>query len=332
MSVSQFSGLISKEQSQYIKGIAIILMFAHHLFPFQNRYPAGAELIPLFNSMEFEIILGQLGKYCVPLFLFISGYGFSVSNKTNASYYLNKIAYIYKAVWLVFFIYIPIDIFFQVPRISLHIKDFILNFFAISSSYNGEWWFILPYILMVAITPLLQINKGHILSILALSFILHNVSGKGLWGATLLWQSSYILGFALGCYNFKTINIKVQILISVILAFIIWKGFQLFGVEGMIFFVPFLVFMIRTLYNISPAWVKRIIMELGDKCLFMWLAHSFYCYHFLGSFIYSPKYTMLILLNLLIVSYLSALVLNFLFDKWNTLIGKMINLSFVSPK
>lgn len=62
-----------------------------------------------------------------------------------------------------------------------------------------------------------------------------------------------------------------------------------------------------------PNIVIAMVNELGEKSLFIWLTHSFYCYHFAKDFIYSPKYTILIFMNLLIVSYLSALILNYIY-------------------
>lgn len=331
---SNVQGLISKQQSLYIKGIAIILMFVHHLFTFPDRYPQNTELISLFGNISVEHTIGWFGKYCVAIFLFISGYGFSVSKKTDNFYYLGKIVQIYKSVWLVFAIYIPLDIYFDVPRVAHNFNtiQFIFNLFGISNLYNGEWWFILPYILMVAITPLLQQSRRHIITIIAFSFLFHNVSGQNLWGETLVWQSSYVLGFVFGFAKFRLNNLNIfsQMILFIIFSTIIWNGFILLGIEGMIFLVPFVIFCIQILFNISSKIIRKIIMELGDKCLFMWLTHSFYCYHFAGKFIYSPKYTILILINLLVISYFSALILNYLYRYWDKLFSLIPLKKFLS--
>lgn len=70
------STFLTREQSLYIKGFAIILMFIHHLFYFADRIPKSAEILWLFNDNSFEVTLGLWGKYCVSIFLFISGFGY----------------------------------------------------------------------------------------------------------------------------------------------------------------------------------------------------------------------------------------------------------------
>lgn len=321
MNQPKHNHLLSKDQSLYIKGIAIILMFVHHLFTFPNRYPQGAEIISLFGNLNIEILAGSLGKYCVPVFLFMSGYGFAVSNKSEPRYFLKKIFDVQKSVWLVFIIYIPLDLFFNVARIKLEIKPFLLNFFSLSASYNGEWWFILPYIIMVAITPLLQANKKHLLSLFVISLMLHNMPANDLWGHTLFWQTSYLLGFLLGSIKFNTIkfNIYTKLGLIVISGFTIWETFKLWGMESMVFAVPLTVYISYILYEISPNLIRKVVIEIGKNCMFMWLTHSFYCYHFAGKLIYSPKYSLFILLNLLIISYLSARLLNYIYIYWNKL-------------
>ncbi|MGL6019539.1 MAG: acyltransferase family protein, partial [Gibbsiella quercinecans] len=43
--------------------------------------------------------------------------------------------------------------------------------------------------------------------------------------------------------------------------------------------------------------------------MYMWLTHSFYCYHFAQKAIFYPMYTPLILMLLIAVSYLTSVVL-----------------------
>ncbi|WP_207618129.1 acyltransferase family protein [Actinobacillus pleuropneumoniae] len=111
--------LITKEQSNFIKGIAICLMLFHHLFTYPERFPSQIEIIWLSDSFHYEKYLGEVGKYCIPLFLFISGYGFASNNKKdiNPKYYFNKIFLFFIAYWLVFSIFIPLSYFFFISYI-----------------------------------------------------------------------------------------------------------------------------------------------------------------------------------------------------------------------
>lgn len=65
---------ITIEDTSAVKGIAIIAMLVHHLF-YQH---------PEYGMIIYQ--LGLVGKICVALFLFLSGYGLTLqfSNVTNS--------------------------------------------------------------------------------------------------------------------------------------------------------------------------------------------------------------------------------------------------------
>lgn len=307
---------ITKEQSLYIKGWGIVLMFIHHIFAFPDRAPS--QMLYYTFSQDIEMLLGWIGKYCVSIFLFISGYGFSMSKHMDASYYWNKIISTYRTAWLIFFIFIPLDIYFLPDRINLNIKDFILNFLGISSSYNGEWWFLFLYIFLVGITPILQSMRDKIISILLISILFHNLSSEGIWKEILIWQSSYIIGFSLGVFansiKIEVNNLLLKIIISIIFFYIIKQGLSYFWIDSIVFLVPLFIYILLVLYEFTNKflckYLNRVMMEFGDKCIYMWLVHSFYAYHFMAKFIYFPRYTILVLLNLLVISYVTALILS----------------------
>lgn len=65
---SHISVSISNEQSLFLKCIAICAMLCHHAFCFP---PDG-------YGTDFGVVahtIGEVGKVCVALFLFVSGYG-----------------------------------------------------------------------------------------------------------------------------------------------------------------------------------------------------------------------------------------------------------------
>lgn len=201
---------LSKAESNYIKGIAMLLMFTHHLFAFTSRIPEPSSLIHIFNDINIEQIIGMYGKLCVPIFLFVSGYGFSIINRTDQEYYIKKIANIFKSTWLVFIIFIPLCMFvFNVPRVQFNIKLILLNFFGLSSSFNGEWWFVLPYVLLIMVTPLLQYGRNNILPTVLISLLIHQISTLGTNSPNAqfgLWGTVYVLATSL-CVWFYSWNL-----------------------------------------------------------------------------------------------------------------------------
>ncbi|WP_145534968.1 acyltransferase family protein, partial [Yersinia thracica] len=151
--------IITKNESNYIKGIAIILMLTHHLFAFPDRVPYDANII---NSLPFigasvDNYLANFGKICVAIFLFMSGYGYSFKNKINFKYSIDKLKKLYFSFWLVFVIFIPIGFLF----VSNNWNDsspirLVKNIIGVSSDYNGEWWFIRLYVVYVLALPIIS--------------------------------------------------------------------------------------------------------------------------------------------------------------------------------
>ncbi|EMH4030099.1 acyltransferase family protein, partial [Serratia marcescens] len=92
---------ISKEKSELIKGIAIVMMLFHHLFGYPSRIASNIEVQHLFESFDIEFNVGGFCKICVPIFLFISGYGFSSRLKDGVGYLyvVGKLKSIYFSYW-----------------------------------------------------------------------------------------------------------------------------------------------------------------------------------------------------------------------------------------
>lgn len=146
---------LSKKDSMFIKGVAICLMLIHHLFAFPERVPFN--YVHIFSGVDIELIVGAFGKICVPIFLYISGYGFSKSGLKPMSYYYIKIQQVYLGYLFIFILFIPVALVFfsDNPRYNFSPVTFILNLFTLSSSYNLEWWFLDTYFLLVLFTPFL---------------------------------------------------------------------------------------------------------------------------------------------------------------------------------
>lgn len=219
-------------------------MFIHHLFPFADRIPQSAQIIYLFGDNQFEVSLGWWGKYCVTLFLFISGYGYSFAKDKPMKYY-TKLLSIYRVVVLIFAIYIPLDIYFNVGRVvsDLNAKSILLNLLGVHSNYNGEWWFLFPYVLLVLVTPLLQSLRNKVISLLALSVIAHNIAANGVVADFLFWQTSYVIGFAFGVYSDKLAQFRpalpAAIFLSILCYFIMNYGIKFLWLESMVFSCAF---------------------------------------------------------------------------------------------
>lgn len=66
---------LSIQDSNVLKGVALILLLWHHLFYVDNGMYSDIKV------WDYGVVnqIGQLGKVCVALFVFLSGYGLIVS-------------------------------------------------------------------------------------------------------------------------------------------------------------------------------------------------------------------------------------------------------------
>ena len=66
--------LFKKEDTQIVKGTAIILMVTYHLFAYNNKVNSNIQFVFLSrNAIGYTI--AYFGKICVSIYLFLSGFG-----------------------------------------------------------------------------------------------------------------------------------------------------------------------------------------------------------------------------------------------------------------
>jgi hypothetical protein len=315
---------ISINKSNYLKGIAIILMLIHHLFAYPSRISPDITVYHMVNSVDIEMFVGLFGKICVSMFLFLSGYGFSLKKEVTFKYIWGKLKNLYISYWIVLFIFVPIGlIFFPGERYSLSPSLFLANLIGIESTYNSEWWFFKLYVLYVLSLPLL--SRLNIVPLLGLLF-LAALCGKGLqyvaWAPEVLieyctWLLPFGFGMVFGRSQKMPPNswlVKLATTLSrthpLILLMVTVAVFIVAHNPGLLLVTPLFIIALMNTAEGLGSWVNRAVGELGKHSMYMWLTHSFYCYYFAQKLIFAPRYTPLILLLLIAVSYLTSLVLS----------------------
>lgn len=336
----------TKENTNLAKMIAILLMFIHHLFAFPEKIK-NVNYISLFtiNGIQIEYYIGLFGKICVAIFLVLAGYGtyISLKDKSNLTEKIfNKIKMLYLKYWKIFIIFIPVSILLGIKRVEVEPIKLLYNFFAVKITYNGEWWFLTPYIVITLFTPIIfkwvdrknaSIIKDFFL-IITLAVFVQNILPEIMKNKifddfvntlyftitkralTLLPQ--YLMGCLIAKYNlfakfrekFKKKIGLYSISILIIIGTIIIR--QSLGGKGDYIYAPLFIIAITSLLQ-DLKYLSIISSKISLVFAEMWLIHSFYCYHFLQKFVFAPKYSILILLLLIITSYFSAVLINVIF-------------------
>lgn len=328
----------SKKDTKVVKGIAINFMIYHHLFAFPERFPEDISYISTFsvanNTISFWI--GVSCNLALMLFVFLSGYGTYISSQENYKgtiFAANKIKKLYFAFWKVFIIFIPICMALNVPQVTKDLKVFILNFTGIVTTYVHEWWFILPFVILMIIFPFVKkllekTSNGGLLKDLAILFIFNIVSpvpaDRYMEISAVLYLIILVLHllpvFWSGCicakYDLLSLAKKhfggkplssLASLLTIGLIFCIRYYTGLDFNYDCIYAPLFTISIIIFLQNKHFKFIYFILKKLGNESTVIWLTHSIYCYLLCPRLVFAPKYAPLIALWLCVISYLTSI-------------------------
>ena len=92
----------TKDDTKCMKGLAVLLMLAHHLWGFPDRLPSGLPMTSVTaRGMEFAGFIGGYGKICVSLFMFLGGLGTYIWYEQKKSDWFAKIRGLYLSLSLI---------------------------------------------------------------------------------------------------------------------------------------------------------------------------------------------------------------------------------------
>lgn len=350
----------SKDDTLISKGIAIILMYFHHLFYFDDRIVDGNYYNSIYNlwGQRIEIFMGSFGKLCVAIFIFLSGYATykTFIYKDRKSDFVNKkIFKFYKIYLIVFVIFVPIGII--LGKIKFSIYEFVNNVFLLESSYNWEWWFARPFIALMFFFPLIvrffkdsdEKKQRNVISIdimktiicaviiitmlpqiLDLSFFEHFRETKyyTILIETLRVLPSFFSGYVFAKYDlFKKYNSLfstnfIRVIISLFTVIAVFDFRFKTGVDMDYDYIYAPIFIISCVNIVNEIkYLKNIFIAIGKLSTYMWLMHSFFCYYYFQSYIYIWHNPIIIVCWLVLVTY----VVSFIIDRSVKVVLNSIN-------
>ncbi len=136
-----------------LQGIAILFMLSLHLFA-RKEVNGIYETFPTINGIPLIYYIGLFGDACVPIYLFASGYGLFISISTERVSTLKKnftrILKLLLNAWIILIIFMVLAFLMGKPEVFRGgSKQFFLNIFLLSHSYNGAWWYLQTYSILV---------------------------------------------------------------------------------------------------------------------------------------------------------------------------------------
>ena len=74
---------MTKEETLQLKGIAILMMLFLHLFNTTANVEQCQTYIYFWNGKPLVLALSRVAAFCVPIYIFLSGYGLAITYKQN---------------------------------------------------------------------------------------------------------------------------------------------------------------------------------------------------------------------------------------------------------
>lgn len=350
--------IFDKRQTNIAKGVAVLLLLWHHLFYNDPKdYNKFISLLKI-DNVPIECVIADSFKVCVAIFLLLSGYGLyrSYQNFCNETIGNNRIAVkkdfkfvwnhwikMMSGYWFIYIIFVPMGIFFGRSFLTYYglnpiyyLTEFLgltYLFFEYNVIFNATWWFMSVIIVLYIIFPLLHkllTWQSEITLSLSILFMfvnipfLHNIN---------YWFAPFIFGMYISKYNLfaRILNLCDTLLKKIILSIlliVVSLYIRITFFKNAVYFDAFFAFAIilfsyMVLSNIPK--LSKTFEILGKHSANIFMFHTFIYSYYFQSIIYSPKYSLLIYIFMVLVCLFISLGLEYLkkITRYNKLFLKL---------
>lgn len=339
---------ISYQEVNILKGLALIFMYIHHLFTYQNWYVSGIN----YPNLEKIANIFRDPFNSVSIFCFITGYTYFFAKNKSYKYSIIKILKFLINFIIVLAIFVTIGILTKTYNFNL--EKIILELFGIKREVMTFCWYIYFYIIVILLLPIIDrmasklennnLTKNIILFIIIPTTFLTAL--KGFFGNNLYtndmlfniirFYPAVIIGYLCSKYEyfykldalFKRKNKIIKLLICTgifIISFMLKYYIPLINIGTILsndvyyeininldcFYTVFLIF---SFLNIIRVIKKTFILEnIGKLSLLMWFSHCIFfgcSKEIFMPILYYPKNAFLVLIWALLLNYIIAFILN----------------------
>ena len=325
---------MTKEQTNILKGIAILMMLFLHLFNGSNLTDVCEPLLFIGSTPLVHII----SKACNPvgIFLMLSGYGLSYTyfrGRLSFNGQEHRLLKLYIHYWIILLIFVSIGSFVRPEKYPGSLSDIIMNFTSISNSYNSETWFLFPYALLslTSVWIFKCIDKLGCVKSIIITWILYMIScyitsryiavNKAYteWYTYIITYFNVLFSFVIGAVFHRQVEKgkgSIPFLHShklttfaILMTLIIINFFISSAATSYLFEFSYIFLLLHLTFN---GITKRFFIAMGKQSMVMWLTHSFFCYHIFHDFIYGFRYPLVIYAVLIIISYVVSIPISYI--------------------
>lgn len=319
---------MTRQQSQMMKGVAILLMIFLHLFNQESNVALCHNLL-FVDGTPLVSILSRAANP-VAFFLILGGYGLYRAYEKGDRHRWSRLLKLMIHYWVILLIFVTVGHFIQPYAYPGSFLKILSNVSGYQTTYNGEMWFLLPYVILSACSkPLFGFIKRFCAwQVVTVTLFIHLVTSYCIsrYGAEFLYSNywaydpllvfHFLFNFCLGamtarCNFFERLSARIGkirhigilglsgviVLVSISCVFK-YNFFYAFGIITCLLFVK------------MPHRIKTTLGKLGDQSMNMWMIHSWFCYYLFHHFIYSFEYPPLIFVVVTVISYACSLIVN----------------------
>ena len=310
--------VLTLKDTNVLKGVAIVLLLFHHCLYTGEVYND----IVIHGHPVFQNI-GEFSKFCVVLFVFFSGYGFTSKTIKDGgignlwSFYRHRYMKLMLNYWVVYLIFVPIGILFfhrtlpTVYGVNWWFKA-IVDFLGLHQAvighpygYNATWWFFGVIIIMYLVYPLLWRYRRFWFLMIPMGIMMPTVAsflpffGPSDFGHYFL---AFVCGMAfayrkpdLGGANL--IERLLLLLLFLLACFFRFYAWNVFMWDAGIITIGLVLYSFTGI----PQWISTIFAFLGRHSYNIFLFHTFIYYYFFHDLIYWSRNPVITPLTLLMV-------------------------------
>ena len=318
-----------------LQGLSVLAMVCLHLF--DRNYEGLYQPLIFFKGIPLSFYLGQLSDFCVFGFAFCSGYAHMSMFEQN-NYYKRRIHSLLPLLinyWLVIAVFSIISLCTgQANFMPGSFSDFLGTVFLYDVHYNGAWWYMWAYILLVLISPLLlkATKVLHPALVLCFGFAVYCAAFYvrffvttdnyflqrfGPFGMTLF---EYLVGCVVYKIKLTTRIKKIWIKIPVVVR---WVGTVIILLSLLIghtlvvpslFIAPATGLIIVSLFSCwcKPKPLEKAFLFIGKHSTNIWLTHMFFYLVVFKDFVYIAKYPILIYALMIIITLAISVLLQWI--------------------
>lgn len=149
---------MTRQESQAMKGVAILLMIFLHLFNQEGNVALCHNLL-FIDETPLVLILSRASNP-VAFFLILGGYGLYRVYEKGDRHHWSRLAKLLIHYWIILLIFVTIGHFIRPTAYPGSFIKILSNVTGYETTYNGEMWFLLPYMVLSACSkPLFDFLK-----------------------------------------------------------------------------------------------------------------------------------------------------------------------------